>query len=126
MTSVFAKFLIANTKVSLLQPNFENFPIFPNFLRSQVLSRSPTCEATQIQCFLYSISFTTLLVVNRIYTEMLICFRILCPGLSVYFLPFLLRSIRTINLNVLNQSFVSFLIKKEYIFSCHLFTQFLS
>ena len=47
-------------------PKFEIFLIFPYFLRSYVLSRSATREATHIPSLLYWISRFVLLLVNRI------------------------------------------------------------
>ena len=50
-------------------PKFEIFLKFPYFLRSLVLSRSATREATCILSLLYQIPHFVLLVVNRISTK---------------------------------------------------------
>ena len=52
-------------------PKFDIFQIFPNFLRSYVLSRSATREASRIPSLLYWISSFFLLAVNWICTKVL-------------------------------------------------------
>ena len=62
--SLFSRWETGHQAMSL--PKFEIFLTFPYFLRSQVLSRSETREATRVPSLLYQISRFVLLVVNRV------------------------------------------------------------
>ena len=60
LISVFAYFMAASVACeretgpwALPPPICDAFPVFPNLLRSRVLSSSVTLEATRIQCFIY-------------------------------------------------------------------------
>ena len=87
LVSIFVLFLSTSAKFLFLEETMGARLCFHPFFRFfyKVLSRSATREVTRIQCFVFQISCTTLLVVNRNYTKTLKCFIILCLRLKVLY-----------------------------------------